>query len=91
MGVSTPAVTKGATVLEKAGLLVRRRDPADNRLVRLWLTDAGKALQQPVERARREVEEALLRDLGPRDVSQLHRLLEKLRQAAAELSSPSAP
>jgi hypothetical protein len=33
--------------------LVRRADERDNRLVRLWLTDAGRALRLPAERERR--------------------------------------
>jgi DNA-binding MarR family transcriptional regulator len=88
MGVTTPAVTKGATVLERAGLLERRPDPTDRRLVRLWLTETGQALREPVERARREVEEALLSGLGPREVTQFRKLLEKIQHAAAELSGP---
>jgi DNA-binding MarR family transcriptional regulator len=89
MGVTTPAVTKGATVLEKAGLLTRRPDPKDNRLVRLWLTEAGQTLREPVKRARHEVEEALLSGLSPREVAQLRRILEKVQRAATDLASPA--
>jgi DNA-binding MarR family transcriptional regulator len=88
MGVTTPAVTKGATVLEKASLLERRPDPNDNRLVRLWLTEKGEALREPVERARREVEAVLLGELGPREVAQFRKILEKVQHAGANLGSP---
>jgi DNA-binding MarR family transcriptional regulator len=47
-GVSAPAVTKVVGGLERAGLVRRERDPADARLVRVWLTDAGRALREPV-------------------------------------------
>jgi DNA-binding MarR family transcriptional regulator len=47
-GVSPPAVTKVVSGLERTGLVRRERDPADARLVRVWLTDAGRALQDPV-------------------------------------------
>jgi DNA-binding MarR family transcriptional regulator len=47
-GVSAPAVTKVVSGLERAGLVHRERDPADARLVRVWLTDAGRALREPV-------------------------------------------
>jgi DNA-binding MarR family transcriptional regulator len=43
--VTTPAVTKVAARMIDAGLLTRRRDERDNRLVRLWLTDAGRGLR----------------------------------------------
>ena len=33
-----------ADQLEKAGLIERRRDDRDRRIVRLWLTDSGRAL-----------------------------------------------
>ena len=47
-GVSPPAVTKVVGGLERAGLLRRERDPSDARLVRIFLTDAGRALREPV-------------------------------------------
>src|SRR3954471_9356331 len=40
LNVTTPTVVKTATRMTAAGLLTRRRDDHDNRLVRLWLTDA---------------------------------------------------
>lgn len=89
MGVTTPAVTKGATVLEKAGFLARRPDPHDNRLVRLWLTETGEALRAPVERARQEVEDVLLSELSARDIAQFQQFLERIQRAAANLASPA--
>jgi DNA-binding MarR family transcriptional regulator len=47
-GVSPPAVTKVVSGLERSGLVRRERDPSDARLVRVWLTDAGRALREPV-------------------------------------------
>ncbi|MGI8333103.1 MarR family winged helix-turn-helix transcriptional regulator [Actinomadura scrupuli] len=52
-GVSAPAVTKAVTGLERAGangsgLVRRERDPADARVVRIWLTEEGRALRDPV-------------------------------------------
>lgn len=47
-GVSAPAVTKVVGVLDRSGLVRRERDPVDARLVRVWLTDAGRALREPV-------------------------------------------
>jgi MarR family transcriptional regulator, organic hydroperoxide resistance regulator len=47
-GVSAPAVTKVVGGLERAGLVRRERDAADARLVRVWLTEAGRALREPV-------------------------------------------
>lgn len=83
MGVTTPAVTKGATVLEGSGLLERRRDPIDQRLVRLWLTPAGRSLQRPVEQARAKVERTLLAGLGDQEVVAFREALEHIQANAA--------
>lgn len=49
-GVSAPAVTKVVSGLERAGLVHRERDSSDARLVRVRLTEAGRALREPVSR-----------------------------------------
>ena len=50
LGVSTPTVVKMATRMEAAGLLERRPDERDARLVRLHLTRRGRSLRKPLER-----------------------------------------
>jgi DNA-binding MarR family transcriptional regulator len=45
-----------ATRLENAGALARQRETADARLVRLYRTDWARAVQQPIEDARRRLE-----------------------------------
>jgi MarR family transcriptional regulator for hemolysin len=50
--VSTPTVVKSATRMESTGLVARRRDAADRRLVRLYLTDRGRSVQTDIEAAR---------------------------------------
>ncbi|MGY4907655.1 hypothetical protein [Streptomyces sp. 900116325] len=70
-----------------AGLLTRRRDDRDNRLVRLWLTDAGRALQKPVEAERRLIEEKVTADLTETERASLLNVLAKVHRAASELLS----
>src|SRR5690348_7942685 len=57
--VTTPTIVKMATRMTAAGLLTRRRDGADNRLVRLHLTDAGRAVQGAVQDELRALETAV--------------------------------
>jgi DNA-binding MarR family transcriptional regulator len=83
--VTTPTVVKMATRMADAGLLTRRRDDRDNRLVRLWLTDAGRALQQPVEAERRTIEEHVTKGLTAAEREQLVSALTKIHRAASEL------
>jgi DNA-binding MarR family transcriptional regulator len=83
--VTTPAVTKVATRLAESGLLVRRRDGRDNRLVRLWLTDAGRALREPIETERRLLEETITEGLSATERKQLLKALAKIHHSASGL------
>ncbi len=87
LNVTTPTVVKMADRMTAAGLLTRRRDDRDNRLVRLWLTDAGRALQRPVETERRLIEEKVTADLTETEREALLNALAKVHQAASELLS----
>jgi DNA-binding MarR family transcriptional regulator len=50
--LATPTVVKSANRMAVAGLISRRRDPADARLVRLYLTDRARSVQSEIERER---------------------------------------
>jgi MarR family transcriptional regulator, organic hydroperoxide resistance regulator len=85
--VTTPTVVKMATRMTTAGLLTRRRDDRDNRLVRLWLTDAGRALQEPIEAERRFMEEKVTADLTETEREYLLSALAKIHRSASDLLS----
>jgi DNA-binding MarR family transcriptional regulator len=92
LNVTTPNVVKAATRMTTAGLLTRRPDDRDNRLVRLWLTDAGRALQTPVENERRRLEEQVTADLTAEERRHLLRALTKIHHAALTLmETPDDP
>ncbi|MFG1906812.1 MarR family winged helix-turn-helix transcriptional regulator [Kribbella sp. NPDC048928] len=81
VNVTTPAVTKLATRMAESGLLERRPDGRDNRLVRLWLTPAGRALQGPVEAERQALEDRITATLTRTERAQLLKALAKIHQA----------
>lgn len=83
--VTTPTVVKMATRMSTAGLLTRRRDDRDSRLVRLWLTDAGRALQGPVEAERRNLEKKLTANLTETERHHLMTALAKIHKTANDL------
>lgn len=87
LNVTTPTVVKMADRMTAAGLLTRRRDDRDNRLVRLWLTGAGRALQKPIEAERRLIEEKVTADLTETERASLMNALTKVHQAASQLLS----
>jgi DNA-binding MarR family transcriptional regulator len=84
--VTTPTITKMATRMAAAGLLVRRPDEHDNRLVRLWLTDAGRALREPIEADLGRVEEQVTADLTKTERRHLMTALAKIRHSAMRLA-----
>jgi DNA-binding MarR family transcriptional regulator len=84
-GVSTPTVVKMATRMTAAGLVTRRGDEHDNRLVRLWLTRAGRALQEPIETERRALEAAMTANLTAIERKHLVKALTKILESATTL------
>lgn len=85
LNVTTPTVVKMATRMAAAGLLERRRDDRDNRLVRLWLTERGRELREPVEADRKALSDKVTADLTDTERRQLLAALEKIHHAASEL------
>jgi MarR family transcriptional regulator for hemolysin len=56
LDLATPTVVNAATRMEDAGLVIRERDGADGRLVRLYLTPQARSVQPAIERERSALE-----------------------------------
>jgi DNA-binding MarR family transcriptional regulator len=78
LGVATPTVVNTATRMQEAGLVVRRPDPADARLVRLYLTEHGRAVRRPVQEARAALEREATATLTPAELDHLQSALRKI-------------
>ena len=76
--VTTPTIVKMATRMEAAGLLTRRRDERDARLVRLHLTARGRSLRTAVEDELRALEERATATLTATERRHLERALAKI-------------
>ena len=85
LGVSTPTVVKMATRMEAAGLLERRRDEGDARLVRLHLTDEGRAVRKPLEREREQLRERATGNLTAAERCYLESALAKMVDNLSEV------
>jgi DNA-binding MarR family transcriptional regulator len=81
--VSTPTVVKSVTRMASTGLVTRRRDEADRRLVHLYLTDHGRSVQTAVEAARDELERRATATLT--DVERRH-LVSALKKIISEMA-----
>ena len=79
LGVEPPTVTKMLRRLEGCGLVERRPDPVDARSFGVYLTEKGRALEDPVSRRWERAEERTLAGLDAGERETLHRLLAKAR------------
>ncbi len=78
LGVATPTVVKSVGRMEAAGLLTRGRDERDGRLVRVYLTEHGRAVRAPIEEARRRLEDRVAGPLTDEERVVLRRVLTRI-------------
>ena len=73
--VEPPTLTKMLHRLEKVGLVERRQDLEDARVCRVYLTDSGRSLHEPVTRCWNQLEEKILSELTLEEQLLFRRLL----------------
>jgi len=78
LGVRSPTVVKMATRMEAAGLVERRRDTEDARVVRLFLTRKGRSLQAAIEDELRDLEARALSSVNEGERRRLEHALAKI-------------
>jgi MarR family transcriptional regulator for hemolysin len=83
VGVQGATLTHHLNTMESAGLVTRRRDPANRRLHLVELTPAGDALFLRLRDAATAFDQRLRAGLTETEVSQLGTLLTRLRDNAA--------
>jgi MarR family transcriptional regulator, organic hydroperoxide resistance regulator len=75
---------QGATVtnivqrLEEAGLVIRQRDPEDNRLVRVYLTEAGRERERSIVAQFTRLEEGVFKGISEVERALLRRMLQQM-------------
>jgi MarR family transcriptional regulator, organic hydroperoxide resistance regulator len=75
---------QGATVsnmlqhLEEAGLVIRRRDAEDNRLVRIYLTEAGREKERSINALFANLQELIFKGISEEDRVTLRRRLQQI-------------
>ena len=65
--------------MQKAGFVERRPDPEDERISRVYLTDAGRAIQERVAHVWREIEQQSFAGFGDQERDQLQGHLARVR------------
>ncbi|CAL9521649.1 MarR family transcriptional regulator [Streptomyces sp. Tu 3180] len=68
VGLDHSTVSKSLRRMQEAGLLTREPAPHDRRVMVVRLTDAGRALKEPIAGMWRSLEQVSVRDLTPDQV-----------------------
>lgn len=80
LGVRAATLTQQLDALESAGLVARRADPANRRVRRVELTEAGLALFDRLRDAARAHDEQLRAGLTGEDLERVATVLERMRR-----------
>jgi MarR family transcriptional regulator, organic hydroperoxide resistance regulator len=83
MAIEPPTTSKMLSRLERAGLIARKRSESDRRTVLVTLTDAGRALEEPVNAAWRTLEHDTVEALTPEEQDTLLVLLKRVLESVA--------
>lgn len=75
LGCEPPTVTNMIKKLEEYGLVYRKKDLQDGRVTRVYITDEGRSLQQPIKEMWRQEQDKLLEGITPEERLLLRRLL----------------
>lgn len=88
--VSRPTVTVMLQKLERSGLIERRSDESDQRFTRIYLTEAGKELQERVSHSLDAAIESIVAPLSEKDQAETERLLALLGESLAKATQKAA-
>ena len=89
LGVKPPTVTVSIQRLEKAGLLCRKQDKKDQRVIRIYLTDKGRDVIREGMGVMQRTEEMVFRDFSETEMCLLRRFLEQMMKNIEALPGPA--
>ncbi len=80
LAVQGASITQLLQRMEEAGWVTRQRDPEDNRLVRVYLTEQGRAKERSISEQFMKLQETIFAGIGPRERAFLRQLLQQMQQ-----------
>jgi DNA-binding MarR family transcriptional regulator len=83
--VQPATITKMLQRMQEAGFVQRRRDSEDQRVSRVYLTAAGREIQERVRQVWWQLEEEALADFAPEERALLYRFLVQIRDNFARV------
>src|SRR2546428_8185640 len=78
LSVQGATITNMLQRMEEAGLVTRRRDPDDNRLVRVYLTDLGREKEHSITEQFMKVEQTVFEGISQQDRTMLRRAFKQI-------------
>ncbi|MCM3724618.1 MarR family transcriptional regulator [Neobacillus cucumis] len=75
-----PTVTNMVKSLEQNGFIYRKRDEEDARVMRIYLTDKGKELEEPVEFKWKQQQKKLLQSISAEERLILRDLIKRMEK-----------
>lgn len=78
--ISLATITKMIQRMEKAGFVLRRSDPADERISRVYLTESGRAVRASVQAVWDQMEAETFQDFSVEERVVLRCFLQKIHQ-----------
>ena len=83
IGMEQPTIAKATTRMQRTGFVERIPDPRDRRVIRLRLTEQGRAAVEAILVAWADVEATATNGLPPAETEQLAHLLRKIHDNLA--------
>jgi DNA-binding MarR family transcriptional regulator len=78
LSVQGASVTQVLQRMEEAGFVLRRRDPQDNRLVRVYLTDVGRQKERSITEQFLKLQETVFADMSDIERVLFRRMLKQV-------------
>lgn len=83
--VTAATITVMLQTMEKNGLIVRKSDEKDLRIMRVYITDKGRSVQQKCDEAIKNLEKEIYADFNQEELDAFRRLLVKKRDRLKEI------
>ncbi|MBN2501144.1 MAG: MarR family transcriptional regulator [Anaerolineales bacterium] len=91
MQIAPATVTKMITRMEKSGFLKRKRDLKDQRVSRVYLTDAGRALKSELIEISQSIGEEVFAGFSQEERILMQRLLLVMRENLVRVTGKKSP
>ena len=75
LNMTPPSITSAIQKMEREGYITRKPDEADQRIMRLALTEKGESCIQNVKQVAEEMSSQIFRGLSPEEIMLFRRLL----------------